>query len=127
MDLCTHRAHSHLGTRRVREQEAPRMACAWHVHGMCMACAWHVHGMCMACAWRVHGTCMACARHAHGMCTTRTDGRQATHPVHTVAVCVRRREQGRDEGRVGRHRISAAVRPLRAARMQLRNSTRLGT
>ena len=20
------------------------MACAWHVHGMCLACAWHVHG-----------------------------------------------------------------------------------
>ena len=48
------------------------MACAWHVHGLCMACAWPVHGMCMACAWLVHGTCMACARCMcmcmYGMC-----------------------------------------------------------
>ena len=38
------------------------MACARHVHGMCMACAWHVHGMCMACAW--HGLPRRAARSA---------------------------------------------------------------
>eukprot|EP00964_Phaeocystis_antarctica_P091290 scaffold58520_cov56-Phaeocystis_antarctica.AAC.4 len=51
-----------------------------------MACAWHVHGVCMVCAWRVHGMCMACGHLGVrvGLPHLRDNGRLGAQPHHLL-------------------------------------------
>ena len=65
------------------------MGCAWSaagaVRGACMVC-----GMCVACAWHVHGVCMACTRcvhaHAHAHVHPTTCGLTAGAPPVSSAI-----------------------------------------